>query len=153
MRFLQFINESFNKVQDYKLTRDTLTVKHYKFNINDMEYLVTFNRDIFNDVESEWECAFRFITGSNDEAKFKITNTGNYMIVFATVISIMKDFLKTFDNLIGSIIFTANIREPSRIKLYDTMMSKFKLTFPNLYFKREYTIGSDVLYTIGKKHD
>lgn len=151
MRFKYFIDESFNKVKNYELTRNTLVSKHYKFYIDNMEYIVLFNRDSIEDEESDWDCAFRFITDDDDEAKFKVTNTGNYMIVFATVIAIMKDFLKTFDNLISKIGFTASIDEPSRVKLYDAMILKFKSSFPILYFKREYTTGSDVLYTISKR--
>ena len=135
-RFKQFIDESFNKVQPYELTRDTSTTKLYTFNIGPLEYLVSFNRGSIDNEESEWECVFRFITESDDEAKFKITNTGNQMLIFATVIEIMRNFIKKFNSLILLIEFTADKNEPSRVKLYNHLCSKFKSEFPEFIFKR-----------------
>lgn len=132
--------EILNTVIPFKITYKSKGEVVYKFSINELDYVV----ELHKLMDKDWQISF-FISNSpnlnninkdnsddwgvdvsddnNDE--YTKSNTGNELAVFSTVIKIITDFLKTND--VDELGFSARNVEPSRVKLYTRLMSKYKI--------------------------
>jgi len=150
MRLLQHITESFNRPYKYKFDSDNMGEKYtYYFETNyDKRYIVTASLgcdyggskledivgkkiDIYLDNNNPYfnfyDIQFYLDTNSrNKKDSVGILGTGDAQRIFATVLVIMKDFLKREDNP-QIIVFMAS--EKSRKKLYDRMVKTFVSKF------------------------
>lgn len=95
-----------------------------RFKVDKIEY------EFVASVEDEeqdkyWNIEFRAVEGPN---KFGLTGTGNSQKVMATVVAIMKDFIKLYDDKITTITFSA--KEDSRRALYGKMIKKLIPDWP-----------------------
>ena len=113
--FKDYLNELFDKPVKY-------IEKNYDFlfNVAGLEYRVVI--DIDGEDESIIQVSFYTKDGNSDHEKAEISfSNGNEIKIFSTVLKIIKDYLKD-NSYINGITFTANIKEPSRVKLYDRMI-------------------------------
>ena len=119
MKFRDYINEVFDtkvKITDYEVNSDSA---NYWFDIDGREFeLIADKRD---DI---W-----YIFFTDDSLKVQVTNKGDNFKIFASVIQVMKKFLK--DITPNKFKFVAGVK--SRQKLYDKFskliekQSKYKL--------------------------
>jgi len=117
------LNELFDNATDYSKVSPYV----YAFTVDKINYTVDFREEILpkeareklNRTANGIEIAFSIQT--NDEHgkdfKFGITNTGNSITVFATVVTIIEEFIQTEK---PEFFFFA-AEEPSRRKLYDRL--------------------------------
>lgn len=113
--FTEFLNELFNKPVSYIEKNND-----FVFNIDDVEYTVVI--DIDDEDESIIQVSFYIKDKTQGFDKTSISfSGGNEIKVFSTVLQIIKDYLKN-DKSITGIAFTSDIKEPSRVKLYDRMV-------------------------------
>lgn len=130
--YVEFISELFNKPVRYKKTMDDpYGMVRYSFWVdegseNESHYIIEFsywsegNYDID---EPFWEVSFGNMSHGDDG--YGITNTGNEIKVFSTIVNIMKEFTKK--NNPPGYYFSA--KEQSRKKLYDAMIRKLAKGF------------------------
>lgn len=97
------------KITDEDYDRENVLVK---FNIDGVNYM--FYATVAYGDPTCWEVEF------SGKGTTKITNTGNEIKVFSTVVQIMKNMLQLYN--IETLYFTAD--EPSRQKLYNRMVDK-----------------------------
>ena len=140
-RFKEYLNELFDNPVDFKIKSERLGDRtEYVFNLSNSEYRCLLN------LKSISELTVAFGKADDVEKKYKISNSGgNEIKVFSTVMAIIKDFLE--DNpRVNKIEYSADIDEPSRIKLYDSMSKKlastlgFKLDRVEFYDDAKYYI-------------
>lgn len=81
--------------------------------------------------------------------KTTLTGTGNSRKVFGTVVNIVKDFIQ--EKQPSALYFTGSGSEPSRIRLYDTMLRQVEKELPNYYSTGAIELGSDKAYMIRRK--
>ena len=81
--------------------------------------------------------------------KITLTGTGNSRKVFGTVVNIVKDFLEQIEP--SALYFTGEGSEPSRIKLYDRLISQVDKALPNYYADRTLDLGSGKAYMLRRK--
>jgi hypothetical protein len=81
--------------------------------------------------------------------KITLTGTGNSRKVFGTVVNIVKDFLEQIKP--SALYFTGEKSEPSRIKLYDRLISQVDKALPNYYADRTLDLGSGKAYMLRRK--
>ena len=113
--FQEYLNELFDKSVTY-----TERNNDFIFNINGIEYRVVI--DIDDEDETIMQVSFYIKDKDLGFEKATISfSGGNELKVFSTVLQIIKDYLKDNTGITG-IAFTADIKEPSRIKLYDRMI-------------------------------
>ena len=136
MKFQNYINEAFDKPAPWikkglGANKREIT---YSFNVKGKSFGVSFGETSDN--------AFHVVfweenkTGNWD---FDVTNKGDALTVFATVLDIIRAFVKEYDNYVAALIFDAekpdisgeadeggSIKKSlSRAKLYDRMVKKF----------------------------
>ena len=124
-----FIAELFNRSADWKFDSSRLRAT---FKVDDYQYIVDFMKDheinklkldnppeVFKDL---WEVNFTLYSSSHTAAD-NITGTGNAIVVFSTVFEIAKTVIK--EQNIQNLVFTSEINEPSRAKLYNRMANAF----------------------------
>lgn len=113
------LTELFDTVAPYQFTPGGNTAG---FNIADKRYLVDFSPTSEDDCT---EVSFTMTTGvgSTRQANFAygIEGSGDEILVFSTVVAIIKKYMDRTS--LRKLIFTSKVREPSRIKLYDRMVS------------------------------
>ena len=99
------------------------------------------------------EVAFSAILPGEEEKfrpdKTTLTGTGNSRKVFGTVVKIIKDFLEQQEP--NALYFTATGSEPSRLRLYDTMLSQVDKELPNYYADRTLDLGDGKAYMLKRK--
>ena len=124
------ITELFDNPAEWILDMEDHRSANYTFSIDEINYDVDFSRSPARlDNLEIYNVNFSIVesTGANN---FDIANTGNQYEVFATVMEIMKDFIK--DRNVNAVVFSAAASEPSRISLYTKMMPKLKrIGMPN----------------------
>jgi hypothetical protein len=117
--------------QPFKWFWSNKTSERYSatFNTTNDTYLVRF----YNDFAKDWEMTF-FRHNDDMEDGFNISGTGEAFKVFATVIDVIKAFLKheamytPERGMSPTIYFTA--KEPSRMKLYDRLIQMVHTEIP-----------------------
>lgn len=144
MRYREIINELFIQPVTWRMTRDKSHTKSYSFTVNEIPYSVDLMKTSLQD--NTWGVGFDIT--SNDDNDYKITNTGNATIVFATVIDIIKSFISQHNP--DSLQFVADIMEPSRVKLYRRMVQKL---IPDNYSIEENTAGNYTKFTMTRIQD
>ena len=89
----------------------------------------------------------------NDEGdtkpKTELTGTGNSRKVFGTVVKIMQEYVASYKP--KALYFTADGDEPSRIKLYNRMISQADKALPDYYASKPLDLGSGTAYMLKKK--
>lgn len=81
--------------------------------------------------------------------KTTLTGTGNSRKVFGTVVKIVQDYIKT--HAPKALYFTADGDEPSRIKLYNALISQVDKALPDYYADKPLDLGIGTAYTLKKK--
>jgi hypothetical protein len=97
---------------NYEITFDEHTLEHPDFNVNGKHVRVA-------------EVVFAAEVNSHtpdEEKSIGLTNTGNAVFVFATVIQIMSEYADHAQNING-FVFRAD--EPSRVRLYTRIVKSF----------------------------
>jgi len=87
------------------------------FVVNDKKVVVVINEDFRG-----WEVFFKV----NDE--IELTGGGDAYLILSTVVAIIKEFINKHHP--AAIYFTADKKERSRIKLYNTLVSKLASQLP-----------------------
>lgn len=91
----------------------------YRFNVNGIPYDVEFEKQ-----GDQYAMAF-YMRDKNGKALTHKTNTGNSFKVFSTVISILNQFINKYQP--SKVEFIADQDEPSRIRLYDTIIHRLRI--------------------------
>ncbi len=79
--------------------------------------------------------------------KTTITGTGNSRKIFGTVVKIVQDYVDTHKPKV--LYFTAH--EPSRVKLYNTMISQADKALPDYYASKPIELGPGAAYMLKRK--
>jgi hypothetical protein len=89
----------------------------------------------------------------NDEGDTKptteLTGTGNSRKVFGTVVKIVQEYVASYKP--SALYFTADSTEPSRVKLYNTMISQADKALPDYYATKPLDLGSGTAYMLKRK--
>ena len=83
--------------------------------------------------------------------KTTLTGTGNSRKVFGTVVKIVQDYVETHEP--KTLYFTADGDEPSRIKLYNALISQVDKALPDYYAHKPLDLGSGKAYMLKRKED
>ena len=101
------------------------------------------------------EVAFSAILPGEEENfrpdKTTLTGTGNAAKVFGTVVKIIKEFLEEIEP--KALYFTGEGSEPSRIRLYDRLISQVDKELPNYYAEKTIDLGSGKAYMLKRKEE
>ena len=91
------------------------------------------------------------VEGEEGETKptTELTGTGNSRKVFGTVVKIVKDYTDNYKP--NTLYFTADSSEPSRIKLYNTMISQADKALPDYYATKPLDLGNGTAYMLRRK--
>jgi predicted nucleotidyltransferase len=81
--------------------------------------------------------------------KTTLTGTGNSRKVFGTVVKIVQDYLEKQEP--NALYFSADSSEPSRVKLYNTMISQVDKVLPDYYSMNNIDLGSGTAYMLKRK--
>lgn len=122
------LKEVLNSTVDFTVVKSTNDLFKVIFSVHGKKYTFSASLEQFDDGQDFWDVSFSLGTEKTGST-FGISKTGNEFEVFATVKDILKEFISRYDP--QYIKFTAD--EPSRIKLYGTMLKKF--TPPNFNFQ------------------
>jgi hypothetical protein len=122
--------EVLNQPVDFIITKNTEKNLTAKFVIDDKRITFTANRIVIPsfvedgkmDVD-EWEIQFYEISGGKAPSYDK-TGTGKEFQVFATIKKILEYLIKEKD--VKALVFTATEKEKSRVRVYGTMLKRFK---------------------------
>ena len=148
---LEIVLEVFNS--PYKFTKQESNEKthRYMFELDDgTEVKVNFAR---SPREDKWQMDFnRNISGDydnyfDDGDEFALTGEGDAFRLFATILEILRDFVNRVRPHI--VHFSADDREPSRIKLYDRMIKRFTNKMGYRLSSRTNSIAG-IEYTLGR---
>jgi hypothetical protein len=130
--FKTFITEIFDSPVKYRRITNSDDEVVYRFKVTDdlggeLEYTVNFsNPGMGKKTERKWDIDFKLTVdseyGPDPYEKQTLFDTGVSFQVFSTVASIVIDWVKNTSP--GYFTFSADTREPSRAKLYDTLSSK-----------------------------
>jgi hypothetical protein len=104
-----------------------------------------FKAILFKGATGSWNFEFSDESQGNEETG--ITGKGNAIKIFATIRNIVKDAIE--DKQIDSLIFHADSKEPSRVKLYDRFMKEFK----QAGWQVQKTARSGMIFYIVRKQD
>jgi hypothetical protein len=89
----------------------------------------------------------------NDEGDTKptteLTGTGNSRKVFGTVVKIVQEYVASYKP--SALYFTADSTEPSRVKLYNRMISQADKALPDYYATKPLDLGSGTAYMLKRK--
>lgn len=117
------LNEVFDAPLPFQLTSDDTGY----FNIHGKTYEVYFD-PVENDPTAV-EMSFRLRKGVNQQGTLDystdIEGSGDATIVFSTVIAITRKFISRSPNM-TKLVFHSKANEPSRLKLYDRMVSRIQ---------------------------
>ena len=135
---IRHLLESFSAPYPYKEEYSSGDAKLLSFTSNNStQYEVAI--ELTSD-DAEWEVVF-FVKGTSS---FKKTGTGDEFRVFATVISIIKDFVKT--NKPNRVSFSADVNEPSRISLYKTLAKRYTPPGYTCHIRMPISDADDVMF-------
>lgn len=81
--------------------------------------------------------------------KTTITGTGDSRKVFGTVVKIIQDFIHRYSP--KTLYFTASNNEPSRVRLYNTMISQIDKALPDYTSSGNVDLGSGVAFMLKRK--
>jgi hypothetical protein len=99
------------------------------------------------------EVAFSAILPGEEENfrpdKVNLTGTGDSRKVFGTVVKIVKDYIDTYKP--KTLYFTAENSEPSRIKLYNTLISQVSKELPDYKALDNIDLGTGTAYMLKRK--
>lgn len=114
------IVEVMNSVAPYTMA-DKFTAN---FSIQDKQYVVTFDPPSEEEDPSEPVFISFDMTSatSGHQGELNMTNTGDEFLVFGTVMAIIQEYMKRYSP--NAVTFSAEAKEPSRIKLYDRMVKR-----------------------------
>lgn len=116
--FLSYLGETFNYSASYQWSNFDYDEVTAIFSVNQIEYLVTFNRD--EEIDDKWSVMFDLLNPDSNHEPFSPTKLGNNFTVLSTVKNIIVDFVNK-RNDVSFIYWTAD--SPSRIKAYNRMAS------------------------------
>lgn len=112
------LNELFNRDSvRWSWEENTHNTARALFVVKHMEY--EFLASATDKYSEEWEIQFAKLYG--EEFEHGLTKTGNAAVVMATVVDIMRDFLKTHPEVL---IIKFDAKEPSRRSLYTKMITR-----------------------------
>ena len=139
MRFKKYLEEVFNSPSDFKMAFISATKAFYEFHVSGIEYQVVFY------VDEPRTFVVQFASKMNGDWDFGKINIGtkNAISVLTNVVSIMKDFINRREP--ENLVFDAE--EPSRRKLYDSMLKKYT---PSGYSGKSFVTGSVKTFIISK---
>jgi hypothetical protein len=83
--------------------------------------------------------------------KTTLTGTGNSRKVFGTVVKIVKEYLEQHKP--NALFFSADSSEPSRIKLYNTLISQVDKVLPDYHSLNNIDLGSGTAYMLRRKEE
>ena len=112
-----YINEMFDRPARWRIIEDTPSTKKYTASVNGKSLIVIIER-----FGSFWEINFTV------EGKLDVTGTGDEVLVFSTVLDIIKDFIhsETPQKVeFHSELEKGNNYKDSRTKLYNRLVKKF----------------------------
>ena len=148
-RITAMTNEALDSSYEYYRHDNILTgADEFKFKTEDnVSYTVSFSgKDLVGIAFSA------ILPGEEDNFrpdKIGLTGTGNSRKVFGTVVKIVQDFIEKRKP--NAIYFTADTSEPSRIRLYDTMVSQVDKALPDYYADKPVDLGSGKVYLLKHK--
>lgn len=103
---------------DYKVDFTKLSIqKLLRFQEDFQEQLIS------KGITHSWDVEF-FFEGEYGGREIALSGTGGEMQVFATVLQILDEFLNMINP--NSINFSADVAEPSRVKLYNRLLGRFQ---------------------------
>lgn len=114
------LSEVFNMPYPWKVTEQDVDYFQAEFDVKEdnVKYAVDISESNLN--VHEWNVEFSRIEMGNPHPEFDTTGTGDQQRIFATVIDIVKAFMKLPDiDPVHMLYFTA--KEPSRMKLYQRL--------------------------------
>ena len=125
------LNELFDTKTTIKVTEKGPTRCVMTFVVGDNEYRFIATDDTIVDRADDgdwWEIAFGLLLKNPSGAKvdYLMTNTGNALPVFAAVTQCIHKLIKMYPD-VKKITFSAKTSEPSRIKLYNRMISSMNI--------------------------
>jgi hypothetical protein len=98
------------------------------------------------------EVSFSAVVPGDDaeyREKTSLTGTGDSRKVLGTVVEIVRDYLTKYSP--KALYFTASGSEPSRIRLYNALMTQVDKALPNYYATKATDLGSDKAYMLKRK--
>ena len=141
--------EVFDSKTDWKWTTKSSTYWEARMKINEHEYkfdieliyddTLTDHYKIENPLENSWAVQFILLkTGNEYVRSHSITGTGNELQVFTSVLEMIHEFVN--EQHPTALVFSAS--QPSRIKLYDKMVSRLsqKVIISNLRREKVYYV-------------
>lgn len=142
--FRQFINEiRLDQPHPYKWVKQTRTFWDGEFTTeNGVKIEVEFSHYLSSENQAIWDFGFSYHTSELEAIRQKkgmvyfptygIGGTGDAIGVFATVVAMLRDFVKQHKNAV--IEFEA--KEPQRIKLYDIFLQRIREVLPGYVGKK-----------------
>lgn len=123
MRYQEIIRESLSKVLPYHWhdkSDDDVGLIHADFQVGEGYFIVQFKMPYYN--PGIWELSF------TRNGELALSGTGNAGAILATVMQIVREFIKAKDP--RTLTFSASVSEPSRSKLYPKLMAILMREFP-----------------------
>jgi len=148
-RITAMTNEALDSSYEYFRSRNALD-NEFKFVTEDgISYSVVFSgKDLV-------EVAFSAILPGEENNfrpnKTTLTGTGNSRKVFGTVIKIVQEFVE--EHKPKTLYFTASKDEPSRVRLYNTMISQIDKALPDYTSSGNVDMGEGVAFLLKRKID
>ena len=90
-----------------------------------------------------------FYPEGDTKPKTELTGTGNSRKVFGTVVKIVQEYVASYKP--KALYFTADSSEPSRIKLYNALMSQVDKALPDYYADKPMDLGFSRAYMLKRK--
>lgn len=117
---------------------------HATFAIDDKQYTVTFDPpETLDDPTEPVYVSFELThAASGRQGELNISNTGDEYEVFGTVLAIIREYMGRYSP--AAISFSAETKEPSRIKLYDRMVTRIA---------SGWTVKTEILGTAAKVYE
>lgn len=127
MKIQQLLNELFNTAVPYKFVDNKTAV----FELNGKTFAVWFQPSM--NYDDALDVSFGLQNGTytgTDTPKYvhHSTGTGNEMAVFGAVTNIVREFMGMTN--MSKLVFSAALSEPTRVKLYDRMISRIAPNWP-----------------------
>lgn len=148
-RITAMTNEALDSSYEYFRSRNALD-NEFKFVTEDgISYSVVFSgKDLV-------EVAFSAILPGEENNfrpnKTTLTGTGNSRKVFGTVIKIVQEFVE--EHKPKALYFTADNSEPSRVRLYNTMLSQVDKALPDYTSSGNVDLGTGTAYMLRRKEE
>lgn len=137
---MKTLNELFNSgVKDFSETK-AFERRTYKFKVDGKEYIVSIVKTSMTDA---WNIVFSGQDKNGYESTL-VTGQGNELKVFASVVNIIKNFIKKNDPLVISFF----AKEGNRSKLYDRMVKRFAKGYT---VKTSKPFNDEIMYRLSKK--